>query len=259
MVINGIDTNDISVVVQGAVDKYITPLCLASIREHLPGAEIILSTWEGTNVEGLDYDQVLLNKDPGGYDYWNQEYTIKGNTNRQIYSTIQGLRTAKGKYAAKVRTDFVFESAGFISWFNKYPARNDEYSFFESKVICCDNFSRDPRYQHRLRFLRLVLHPSDFFFFGYKDDLIKICKRRSHDLVFSRQDFRDDILPRALRYLDIVAAAGRNVFCTKASLSGADKYLTFGGNPKAATEGADYNSPAYHAEKVSTLLNAEAL
>lgn len=160
--------------VQGAVDKYVTPLCLASIREHLPGAEIILSTWEGTNIEGLDYDQVLLNRDPGGYDYWNQEYTIKGNTNRQIYSTIQGLRTAKGKYAAKIRTDFVFESAGFISWFNKYPARNDEYSFFESKVICCDNFSRDPRYQHRLSFLRLVLHPSDFFFFGYKDDLIDL-------------------------------------------------------------------------------------
>ena len=46
MIINGIDTNDISVVVQGAIDQINTPKCLRSIRKRLPGAEIILSTWE---------------------------------------------------------------------------------------------------------------------------------------------------------------------------------------------------------------------
>lgn len=41
MVINIIDTKDISVVVQGAIDKGYTPLCLKSIRKYLPESEII--------------------------------------------------------------------------------------------------------------------------------------------------------------------------------------------------------------------------
>ena len=65
MIINGIDTNDISVVVQGAIDQINTPKCLRSIRKRLPGAEIILSTWEGSPIDGLDYDKLVLNKDPG--------------------------------------------------------------------------------------------------------------------------------------------------------------------------------------------------
>ena len=35
-------SNDITVVVQGAIDRKLTPKCLKSIRKHLPDAEIIL-------------------------------------------------------------------------------------------------------------------------------------------------------------------------------------------------------------------------
>lgn len=73
MIINGIDTKDISVVVQGAVGGY-TPVCLASVRKHLPESEIVLSTWKGSNVEGLDYDVLVLSDDPGGFDYLNINY-----------------------------------------------------------------------------------------------------------------------------------------------------------------------------------------
>ena len=62
-----IDSKEISVIVQGAVDKKITPKTLKSVRKYLPNAEIILSTWEGTDISGLDYDIVLLSKDPGAY------------------------------------------------------------------------------------------------------------------------------------------------------------------------------------------------
>ena len=67
MVVKMIETKDIAVVVQGAIDKENTPKCLMSIRKFLPDAEIILSTWEDSDVAGLDYDNLLLNKDPGGY------------------------------------------------------------------------------------------------------------------------------------------------------------------------------------------------
>lgn len=63
MVINVIDTKDISVVVQGAIDKGYTPLCLKSIRKYLSESEIILSTWEESDVENLGYDVLVLNKD----------------------------------------------------------------------------------------------------------------------------------------------------------------------------------------------------
>ena len=40
-----IKSEDISVVVQGAIVSNLTNNCLKSIRKYLPKAEIILSTW----------------------------------------------------------------------------------------------------------------------------------------------------------------------------------------------------------------------
>ena len=59
-----INSNEISVIVQGAIDKTETPKCLKSIRKYLPDAEIILSTWEGSDLNGLDYDVLVINQLP---------------------------------------------------------------------------------------------------------------------------------------------------------------------------------------------------
>lgn len=172
MLIHGIDTKDISVVVQGAITPVVTELCLSSIRKYLPEAEIILSTWKGSTVEGLDYDQLILNDDPGCFDLLNIKNSPKCNINRQLYSTIQGLRKANRKYAVKIRTDFVLEAAGFLYWFQYYPNTNKKFTFFKQKLICCELFSRNPRFLERE--VRYVLHPSDFFFFGLREDLIDL-------------------------------------------------------------------------------------
>ena len=85
-----IKTEDISVVVQGAINKEETPKCLKSIRKFLPEAEIILSTWEGSDISAIDglYDVLLLNKDPGcGYYYKNESGIKSNNLNRQLVST----------------------------------------------------------------------------------------------------------------------------------------------------------------------------
>jgi hypothetical protein len=66
-----IDNRDITVVVQGPVqalpdrdqDEGITQLCLRSVRELLPGARIILSTWDQQDLDGLDYDELVINTD----------------------------------------------------------------------------------------------------------------------------------------------------------------------------------------------------
>ena len=92
-----INTNDISVVVQGAIVPNLTAACLLSVREHLPGAEIILSTWIGMDVSNLSYDILLLNKDVGTVKY-DFIYNNFNNCNRQLYSTQQGLIKVSKKY-----------------------------------------------------------------------------------------------------------------------------------------------------------------
>jgi hypothetical protein len=76
-----ISDKDISVVVQGPIHKQdnLTKRVLESVRTHLPNAELILSTWKGSDVDGLDCDVLLLNDDPGAINGYN--------VNRQIVST----------------------------------------------------------------------------------------------------------------------------------------------------------------------------
>jgi len=62
-----VSAENISFVVQGPVfnkietadQSFSTKDVLTSIRNNFPAAEIILSTWEGTDIRGLDYDKVV--------------------------------------------------------------------------------------------------------------------------------------------------------------------------------------------------------
>ena len=95
-----VDFKEISVVVQGAIsgkstdpEHYqITKKVLQSIRKYLPGAEIILSTWKGSDVKGLDYDQLVESDDPGAV-LLGEYNGVKAfnNLNRQIVSSKAGL------------------------------------------------------------------------------------------------------------------------------------------------------------------------
>ena len=167
---------EISVIVQGAADKKITPECLKSIRKFLPGAEIILSTWEGTDASGLDYDKIVLNKDPGavllsvnagGKKFYN-------NINRQLLSTQNGLKETGKKYAFKIRSDIVLQGAGFLDYFDKYDAyRDPAYSIFKKRILNYYLFT--PRYGRAGRHnVPVLFHPSDWMFFGLTQDLKKL-------------------------------------------------------------------------------------
>ena len=158
---------DLSVVVQGAIDKEITLECLKSIRNFLPDAEIILSTWQGSDVKGLDYDILVINKDPGAIktDLVNN---VTNNQNRQLVSTREGIKKASRKYILKLRTDFVLHSAKFLEYWNKFLSRHETYNIFRHKIIASSVFSRIASdFNHR----PILFHPSDFFLLGLADDL----------------------------------------------------------------------------------------
>ena len=160
-----IKSKDISVVVQGAVNND-TKKCLKSIRKYLPHAEIILSTWEGTNVNGLTYDILVENKDPGCVLICPKT-KLYNNLNRQLLSTQNGLKKVNRKYTLKFRTDFYLTGRDFLKYFDKFPVRNEKFSIFKHRVIVSSVYSRltsEPG-------VPMPFHPSDFFFFGLSEDV----------------------------------------------------------------------------------------
>ncbi len=167
MIINGIDTKDISVVVQGAVDRQHTPVCLESIRKILPGSEIILSTWEDCDVSNLDYDVLVESKDPGSV-FMDDVFHVKNNVNRQILSTKNGLKKTNRLYAIKIRSDMCVVGTQFLRLFTMFPERNDSCKFLRKRVVIDNLYCANP---YKTNF---CFHVSDWFFFGLREDLLNI-------------------------------------------------------------------------------------
>lgn len=164
-----IDSKDISVIVQGAINTEYTQRCIISIRKYLPNAEIILSTWEDANT--IQYedlcDVIIKNKDPGAsvFTFDNK----KQNQNRQIFSTINGLKKSSRKYSLKLRSDMEIKGTIFLSYFAKYPFRNEKYKILKERVLINNLYTRNP-YSN----LPYLFHPSDWVMFGLTEDLINI-------------------------------------------------------------------------------------
>lgn len=175
-----IKSDDISIIVQGAINKTETLKCLRSIRKFLPNAEVILSTWEGSDVRDLNglYNILVLNKDPGfGYYYKHDKEVKLNNLNRQLFSTQEGLKRATKKYAMKIRSDIIFTNNTFLKFFEKYQVRSEEYKLFERKILTsavCSRFYFNDYYGlNKLPKINLAFHVSDWWFFGLKLDLEK--------------------------------------------------------------------------------------
>jgi hypothetical protein len=157
--------SDISVVVQGSVNSSNTKNVLLSIRKFLPSAEIVLSTWKGSITNGLDYDTLIENEDPGAevlFPQWNQLH----NLNRQILSTKNGINCASKKYCLKIRSDIQLVNNSFLDFFLKHTVRCDEYKFLKERVLICQYYARYPEV--------FPFHIGDWVFFGYTEDVQNI-------------------------------------------------------------------------------------
>jgi hypothetical protein len=168
-------SRDISVVVQGPVvgtsrdpeDRRQTRRCLASVRAFLPDAEIILSTWRGSDVAGLAFDVLVENDDPGAVRYEDLPH-ILNNVNRQILTSWRGLQVASRPYALKLRSDMEMRHLGFLSYFGRFPERC-AWSFLRGKVVSSTLYARIPGLVFEWPY-----HPGDWFFFGETDDVRSI-------------------------------------------------------------------------------------
>lgn len=163
-----IDSKDISVVVQGAVDAALTPVCLASIRKLLPEAEIILSTWEDSIVDGLDCDTLVFSKDPGGA-ICDPTWKVMNNVNRQIESSKKGLDAASRRFAMKIRSDMELADLRCVVAWGKYDGkRADACRVFKNRIIINNLYCANP---YRTNFL---FHISDWVQFGLREDILNL-------------------------------------------------------------------------------------
>lgn len=157
-------TSDISLVFQGAFTPYVTrdretyARNIKRSRKVLPGARIILSTWEGADLPpGLEVDKLVLSKDPGPLAPLKLDDDKANNGNRQLITTQAGLAAVTTPYAVKMRTDCFLEHAGFLD----YHAEQVKRDRGRERLLACSFFTLDPTI-----FERLPYHLSDWFHFG---------------------------------------------------------------------------------------------
>jgi hypothetical protein len=201
--------NHVSVVIQGPVQTYqgrdqvegITKKCLLSIRKHLPGATIILSTWQGQDLSGLDYDQLVLSEDPGQ----NNDGYCPVNYYRQIMSTKAGLDCVTTSYAIKLRSDNYLTGNQFVQIQQSFPKNSDKDKIFKEKVVINSNLFRRTSNGHRV-----IFSVSDFFYYGLTADLQLIWDQPP----FTEQLFSDQLLAKSgQRSKAFKALEAEQVYC----------------------------------------------
>lgn len=165
-----ISSEQISVVIQGPVahesidGRAKTKDCLQSIRQHLPQSEIILSTWDGSDVSELAplIDHLILSPDPGGI--WNPVKRRYNNVNRMIRSTSAGIAMASRAYCLKFRTDLKLESDR-VCRIDLSSQPSSIYKLFSAPMTTTTFYVRDAAV------IPMLFHPSDIVQFGLTSDL----------------------------------------------------------------------------------------
>lgn len=176
---NNINFEDITVVVQGTTleNKDINPSrdfiykCISSIKKYIPKSKIILSTWENEKIKSnLEVDEIIFNKDPGFKPRGEDINSKQNNINRQLVSTLSGLKKVKTKYALKFRTDFIFINNSFLNYFDLLKKYNSDYKILNKRILVCMFGTRHPIAKH----FNLPFHVADFVTFGLTEDLTNL-------------------------------------------------------------------------------------
>ena len=170
-----ISNSEITFVIQGPIANEsqleITNNLIGDIKKHFKKSKIILSTWEESllNIQH-EIDEVVVSKDPGGKIAVESTNTLN-NVNRQIISTLNGLKKVHTKYSVKIRNDMRIDNENILTQLNNRPSRVifNEYDILNEYVLITNITSINPRLN-----LKLPYHPCDWFFAGLTSDLLEI-------------------------------------------------------------------------------------
>ena len=167
-----INLSELTVLVQGGVSD-LTSRSLRSVRKYLPGAKIVLSTWNNSNIDGLEYDELVLSDDPGASSVLYNGKTYYNNLNRQLVGIKNGLKTVKTKYCLKMRSDSILIGDGILNCFQLLDKRQEEFQFFDKRVVIGETFNTLCRSLDGVT-IPMPFNISDWFYFGLSDDIKKL-------------------------------------------------------------------------------------
>jgi hypothetical protein len=144
----------------------------------LPNATLILSTWKGQPIEGLDADIILQLDDPGTTNFYKPKAkadNLYNNGNRLIYSTRSGLAEVKTRYALKIRSDLLLFHPLFSSYLNQFNHVDAPWQVLQQRIIGFPIYSL--KYESTIhksgghRIQPRPFHVSDWAYFGLTADL----------------------------------------------------------------------------------------
>ena len=167
-----ITSKDISVVIRGLIvgkndinaKRRFTERCIASIRRHLPEAEIILSTWTDQDTDSLDYDILVLNEPPKEIFMVHSGGEVRRiTTNNQLITSGSGGVKATRPYILNIRSDIELYGSGFIKMFQTFNS-GAQTGHFRKKIVVL------PTYNPR-RGRRFLFNVCDWFYFGVAADI----------------------------------------------------------------------------------------
>ena len=169
-----IPDHSISVVLQGPVigtphvpaEQQLTRRCAASIRRIFPAAEIVLSTWRGADVTGIEHDVLVESDDPGTVRTLAEKSV---NLNRLLVSSRAGIERATRPYVLKSRTDIELLGDGFLRHPPRYPARAETGRIFSERLITWSWLTKVPQ-----RSTVGLYHLSDMLTFGPREDVLSL-------------------------------------------------------------------------------------
>lgn len=166
--------NELTFIVQGPTygnkgEKFAQYSC-KSIRSFFPNSTIILSSWVGQNIQNIDFDKLVLSQDPGAEVVIDSSKTLN-NVNRQIVSTLAGIKSSETKYTIKIRSDLIFINDNMLSVLNKRPVKKNKFpeDLLEEYVVVSNVTTINPTVS-----LVLPHHPCDWIYAGLTKDLHRI-------------------------------------------------------------------------------------
>lgn len=180
-----LEAHSVSVVVQGPVGRpgdqqhRWTVAALASVRRVLPGAELVLSTWQGSDVSDLDADELVLSADPGPSLPRDPSHVVN-NVNRQVVTTRRGLLKATRPHAWKLRTDMELVHGGALALFGGWPARAADARVLGERILVPTPYTFNPCRVYS-RFPYMV---SDWSQLGTREDLLEVWSAPRWDPVY---------------------------------------------------------------------------
>lgn len=170
--------SSISVVLQGPVtpvgagNQFDTTSNIENIRKVLPGCEIILATWENSDLRNIEVDKLIVLDDPGAV-LFEVGSNKPNNINRMLISSRAGVEAATRDHILKIRTDLMPTSTEFLKVWSRLAVKPKRRGIFSRQLLAYPVYSLLFEGVGQRRMPK-PFHVSDWAFFGLAEDVRKL-------------------------------------------------------------------------------------